>query len=245
MIKKIIIFALFLFAILPFIHSVFAQDQNNNVNIYFFWGDGCPHCAREKPFLEKLESRYSNLKVNQFEVWYNKENADLLKKVVNKFGIDVSGIPFTVIGDDYIVGYFSDETTGKEIENKVLYCFQNECPDVAEEAKEPKEQPPSGKINLPFFGEMEPKNFSLPVLTIMIGALDGFNPCAMWTLLFLISLLLGIKDRKRMWILGSAFIIASASVYFLFMAAWLNLILFLGLIVWIRVVIGFIVHSVN
>lgn len=73
-----------------------------------------------------------------------------------------------------------------------------------------------------------------------MGALDGFNPCAMWTLLFLISLLLGMKDKKRMWILGATFIVASASVYFMFMAAWLNLILFLGLVIWVRIIIGLI-----
>lgn len=57
-------------------------------------------------------------------------------------------------------------------------------------------------------------------------------------LLFLISLLLGMKDKKRRWILGSAFIGASAFVYFLFMAAWLNLLLFIGFIVWVRILIG-------
>jgi len=71
-----------------------------------------------------------------------------------------------------------------------------------------------------------------------MGAVDGFNPCAMWTLLFLISLLLGLKDRRRMWTLGIAFIVASAFVYFLFMAAWLQIILFLGFIVWVRTAIG-------
>jgi hypothetical protein len=71
-----------------------------------------------------------------------------------------------------------------------------------------------------------------------LGALDGFNPCAMWALLFLISLLIGMENKKRMWIFGSTFIIASAFVYFLFMAAWLNLLLFIGFIFWIRVIIG-------
>ena len=71
-----------------------------------------------------------------------------------------------------------------------------------------------------------------------MAALDGFNPCAMWVLIFLISLLLGMANRKRMWILGSAFILASAAVYFAFMVAWLNILLFLGLIIWIRIAIG-------
>ena len=82
------------------------------------------------------------------------------------------------------------------------------------------------------------KNFSLPLLTVILGGLDGFNPCAMWTLLFLISLLLGMENKKRMWILGSAFIISSALVYFMFMVAWLNLLLFLGFIVWVRISVG-------
>lgn len=94
------------------------------------------------------------------------------------------------------------------------------------------------KINVPFFGELDAASFSLPAITVIMGALDGFNPCAMWALLFLISLLLGIKNRRRMWILGSAFIVSSALVYFLFMAAWLNLILFFGFIVWVRLAIG-------
>lgn len=108
----------------------------------------------------------------------------------------------------------------------------------ASSAQEPEDAKPSTTIKLPLLGEIDAMDFSLPMLTIIMGALDGFNPCAMWTLLFLISLLLGIENRKRMWLLGSAFIIASASVYFLFMSAWLNLILFLGFVAWVRILIG-------
>ena len=93
-------------------------------------------------------------------------------------------------------------------------------------------------IKVPFFGEIDAASLSLPAITVLVGALDGFNPCAMWALVFLISLLLGIKNKKRMWIFGSAFIVASAFVYFIFMAAWLNLILFFGFIVWVRLAIA-------
>ena len=94
------------------------------------------------------------------------------------------------------------------------------------------------KLHLPLIGEISTRDLSLPALTILLGALDGFNPCAMWTLVFLIGLLVGMKDTLRMWMLGSAFIIGSAAVYFVFMAAWLNLLLFLGSLTLIRVVIG-------
>ena len=93
-------------------------------------------------------------------------------------------------------------------------------------------------ITLPVFGEIHTRNVSLPLFTIMMGAVDGFNPCAMWVLIFLIGLLVGLEDRWRMWILGGTFIVASAGIYFLFMTAWLNLLLFLGFIFWVRVIVG-------
>lgn len=86
----------------------------------------------------------------------------------------------------------------------------------------------STNFSIPFLGSFDAKDFSLPVLALTIGFLDGFNPCAMWVLLFLISLLLGLKDRRKMWLFGTVFIVASALVYFLFMTAWLNAFLFLG-----------------
>jgi hypothetical protein len=62
-------------------------------------------------------------------------------------------------------------------------------------------------------------------LTIVLGAVDGFNPCAMWVLVFLIGLLVGMRDPVRMWSYGAAFLLTSAAVYFAFMAAWLNIVL--------------------
>lgn len=97
------------------------------------------------------------------------------------------------------------------------------------------ESPVSPIFTVPFFGEVDARSFSLPVLAAIMGILDGFNPCALWTLLFLLSLLLGMTSRVRMWILGFAFIVASALVYFLFMTAWLHLVLFLGFILWVRI----------
>jgi glutaredoxin len=94
------------------------------------------------------------------------------------------------------------------------------------------------KMALPILGEIDIKNFSLPILTIVLAFLDGFNPCAMWVLLFLVSLLFGMKNKKKLWIFGLVFLFTSAFVYFLFMTAWLNLFMFLGFIFWVRLAIG-------
>lgn len=244
---KKILFILFLVAWL-FIpqQNVFAQDSSET-NIYFFWGDGCPHCAKAKPFLKKLDEQNSNVILYDFEVYYNRNNQKLLQEVSKNLNTNISGVPAIIIGDQVIIG-FSETITPAEIERRVETCLQIGCPDETGKILgiEKNDLVPlasdknieSSKIKVPFFNEIETKDFSLPVLTIILGALDGFNPCAMWVLLFLISLLLGMKDKKRMCILGGAFIVASAFVYFLFMAAWLNLILFLGFIVWIRILIG-------
>ena len=220
------------------------NNPENKVDLYFFWANGCPHCSNEKEFLKELEQKYSTLEIHYLEVTRDRESIELLEKVGKELDVNISGVPFTVTGEHYFVGY--NEQTGVAIEEAVQCALQNGCYDTvgslitsATPFPEPqKVKTIPEKIELPFIGEMETKNISLPMLTIIIGALDGFNPCAMWVLIFLISLLLGMKDRKRMWILGSIFIVTSAFVYFLFMSAWLNLILFLGFIVWIRIAIG-------
>lgn len=250
--KKLINFTLFtLFSILLFslIGSItYAQEINNSdeVNLYFFWAEGCPHCSAEKIFLSELEEKYPNLNIYSLEVTKSRENAELLAKVGKELNADVSGVPFTVVGKQYFIGWYNEETTGKAIEDAIQCAIKNHCADVVSGLITPitqKEQPVNKKaipekLNLPIIGEVETKNLSLPLLTILIGGLDGFNPCAMWVLLFLISLLFGMQNKKKMWIFGSVFIAASAFVYFLFMAAWLNILLFLGFVFWIRLLIG-------
>lgn len=107
----------------------------------------------------------------------------------------------------------------------------------------PVSEPPSlpdapQRFSVPVLGDIDAQSVSLPLLAVVMGILDGFNPCALWTLLFLLSLLLGMTSRKRMWVLGIAFIVSSAFVYFLFMTAWLHLVLFLGFILWVRLAIA-------
>lgn len=238
-----IFFVLFLLAFLT--RPTFAQE-NKAVNIYFFWVKGCPHCAREKIFLKSLQGKYENLEVKSFEIGSNQGNIQLLKKIGEKLQVDVSGLPFTVVGKYHFTGFLDEQTTGKSIEEAVLCHMRDGCPDLVADLLAPLTSPVLGgktqaipqKVNLPFIGTLETRNLSLPIFTIVIGLLDGFNPCAMWVLLFLISLLLGMKDRKKMWILGITFIITSGFVYFLFLSAWLNFFLFLGFVLWIRLIIG-------
>lgn len=236
-----------------FAMPVAAQSEPyQELNLYFFWGEGCPHCAKEKIFLENLKEKYPGLKIYEFEIWHNSDNVKILQEVGEELKADISLIPFTVVGEKYNTGYLSDETSGADIEDIIKYALRHKYRDVAGEITgivKPSEPTPTielgseeqqipEKITLPVFGEIAVKNFSLPILSAIFGILDGFNPCAMWTLIFLIGLLLNMKNKKRMWVLGGTFIAASAGIYFLFMTAWLNLFLFLGMIFAIRLAIG-------
>lgn len=237
---------LLMFILLFSLQCDFTSAQDYELNIYFFWAEGCPHCTGEKLFLTKLEQKYSNIDIHRLEVTKNKENAELLMKIGKELNVDISGVPFTVIGDKHFIGWYDEETTGKAIEEAVQCAIKDHCTDIVsglitpitqnEQALNQKTIPKT--LNLPLLGEIETKNLSLPILTILIGGLDGFNPCAMWVLLFLISLLLGMENRKKMWVFGAIFIAASAFVYFMFMATWLNVFLFLGFIFWVRLSIG-------
>ncbi len=241
----------FLFTVLALVLFWPLKSWASQATLYFFYGDGCPHCAAEEDFLERLKTQGYSFEVKAFEVWYNQENRDLLSRVAGQLKIPAPGVPFNVIGSKVIIGYLNDETSGAELKAALDYCLTNSCADVvAPEIEELFIAPAKTdngqaalantleKITLPVFGQLELKSVSLPLITAMIGLLDGFNPCAMWVLIFLISLLLGMQNKKRMWILGATFIIASGAVYFIFMAAWLNLLLFIGLIVWVRLIIA-------
>ena len=250
--QKILLIVSLLILFLPSSNILAQEDAevlDNTINIYFFWGEGCPHCEKEEVFLNKIEEKYDDVRVYDYEVWGSRENLNLMKEFGRRLNADVRGVPFTVIGENYIIGWLNDEYTGKQVEDAIDCARNNRCTDLGVEIlnpvqeKEEREEQVIGipdRMKLPLIGEIETKNFSLPLLTVVLGSIDGFNPCAMWTLVFLISLLLGLKDRKRMWILGIVFIATSAFVYFLFMAAWLNFILFIGMVTWVRVVIGLI-----
>lgn len=93
-------------------------------------------------------------------------------------------------------------------------------------------------INLPLLGNFDISNASLPVLTVVLGLIDGFNPCAMWSLVFLLTLLIKTKERKKVWLIGGTFIFVSGSIYYLFMIAWLNAFLFISYLTVARWVIG-------
>ena len=248
---KKILFVLFLFFLVLFF-PLFVEAKED-VTLYFFHGDGCPHCREENKFLKKMSKKYSNLNIVKYEVWYNEENSALLDKVFDAYKINVSGVPTTIIGDTYISGY--DDTIGDKIERAIEYYSSHKSDDYVSKISDgsftqddfPKkngflEQEKSYdkemSFNLPFFGKINLKTASLTTAAVVIGLIDGFNPCAMWILLFLISVLMGMNNKKRMWILGITFLLTSALVYLGIMLSWIEIVVKITAIIWIRNIIA-------
>ncbi len=222
--KKYLFLSLILvagFFLFPYFVS-YAQDQK--ITLTLFHGEECSHCQAERAFLKDLKKEMPDLEVKEYEVWHNESNQKFFSETAQKLGIDAAAVPLTIVGDKYLIGFDKPENSGKKIKEML---------GVGE--KTDKE----GVIST-IFGSINIKNFSLPVLAVVVGTLDGFNPCSMWSLLVMLTLVIATGSRKKVWLVGWTFIITSAVSYFLFMSAWLNVFIFLGFLTIIRIIVGLI-----
>ena len=214
---------------LPSARAADGTEQKGAVIVTFFWGEGCPHCEKERAFLQELRSRRPWLVVRDFEVWKNRENAALYRRVLQAARITRGGVPLTVVGTLVYLGF--NEQNRRWIEETVAFCRESGCPDGAALAGAAALTAPgagNGAVAIPFLGTIDASTVSLPLFTVIIAGLDSFNPCAFFVLLFLLSLLIHARSRRRMLIIGGVFVIISGIVYFLFMAAWLSLFMVIG-----------------
>ena len=243
--KKFLILLIALLLVIP--TSVNASETV--IDIYLFYSNTCPHCAREKEYLSDLQENDPNINVYMYEVSENQDNSDLLDKVQTLIDGETPYIPYTVIGSQYRVGF--NNSTKLEIENIIKTYREGGYVNVVggiidgsitedniNTYLEESEVEVDDTVDIPLLGKVDPKSVSLPILSIVMGLVDGFNPCAMWVLIFLISMLLNMKDKKRMWFLGVSFLLTSSMVYLLFMLAWLNIVMSISEIRWVQILIA-------
>lgn len=236
--KKIFSLLLILVLLLPFSVLALTEDYQNKmasitnteiedgkVNFYLFKGEGCPHCADEEKWLQDIKKEYKDyVNFYEFEVWYDENNSKMMEKAKEIFDFSGPGVPFTVIGDKYYSG-FSD-SIGMMMENTINDYLNTEINDDFNK-----------KIDIPILEKVNMKNSSLGIIAIVLGFVDGFNPCAMWILLFLINMFLGTKDKKKSWILGFTFLVISAFIYFLSMLG-INVIIGVATVGYLKIAIA-------
>lgn len=244
--KKYLIFIFLL--LMPF--TVLAETKT--INVHLFYQNGCSHCDAEKEFFEKYLEENKDVKLYTYNIYGTSKEKRIFKDAQVAVSKKASGVPYLAIGSQVIIGYGTDKTTGEDIKNIIDFYRENNYRDLVGEVAFKKDEPSSEdkhssssnkeeneyvqeEINVPILGKINPKKVSLPLLAVIIGFVDGFNPCAMWILIFLISMLFGMKNQKRMWVLGLTFIGVSAFVYFLFMVGWLELAEYLNSVKYFRI----------
>ncbi|WP_339132826.1 MAG: hypothetical protein WGN25_11190 [Candidatus Electrothrix sp. GW3-4] len=236
--KKYLVLALCCLGIGISLVEQYAQEHTTapEQGIVFFFHRQCPHCQQQKKFNPYLKAKYPELHWTEYDT-ANREHAQIFARYARERGMDQRhlGVPMTFIGPYVISGFDSGETTGAMLE-QAIRAYLEDDPSLMEGAA--LNGKGSETVELPILGEIRHSEYSLFSLAVLLGLVDGFNPCAMWVLVYLISIVLTLKSRKKIWLLVGTFVGASGILYFLFMTAWLNAFLFLGYLRILTLLIG-------
>lgn len=204
--------------IILFLSSLtYSTTLDSNTCIYFFYGNGCSHCAKIEPYLNELELKYENLEIQRFEIYSNRENASLLNKYFDSYNIPIDnrGIPVIFISNKHLLGNNEIE---KNLEKEIIKNQGSACPVLKENA---------------------PKLSELSLLTIIGAAfVDSINPCAIAVLLILLGALIATGDKKRALKAGIAFTVSIYLAYFLFGLGLFSALQITGISFWFFKAIG-------
>ncbi|MFQ6117518.1 MAG: hypothetical protein ACE5LQ_04555, partial [Candidatus Bipolaricaulia bacterium] len=169
------------------------------IPLYYFYGLNCPHCAKIEPLLEELAARYPEVAFHSFEVYYDKDNQELFKDFVARFGLEKTAVPLVFIGEEAFLG---ERAIRGGLEEAIQYYLNDEPIDARTVNK-------AG-------AEVALLRTELTIPVVIVAALaDSINPCAFAVLIFLLTYLLALGARRRMLRVGLTYIAVVFIVYFL------------------------------
>lgn len=219
--------------------------------IYFFWAEGCPHCAEERALLDLIIARTDNTELRAFELLHSRDNARLLLAFAQRFGYKARSAPATFVGNRYWVGFTNE--IGNEIDSYIMTCRTSTCPDAAGYRASSKPAKPRDKkaetvtaekakvaetplfLDVPVFGRLLLAKGALWTNTALIAFADGFNPCSLWVLTMLLALIIHTGSRRKVFLIGSVFLTVTSLVYVAFIAGIFSIMQLVGLVTWVRI----------
>ncbi|QWC00265.1 hypothetical protein KHQ88_01470 [Mycoplasmatota bacterium] len=229
-------------SVLFFPFNVNAETENDIV-IHYFMEESCLNCKEVSEYFEEHLSDMEDISIRYYDV-FDDENYDLWEDSLEAFERSYKTVPYVVIGGTDLQG----TTEIKAYILDIIEYYQNnpDYVDVVEKINHDQVllpgdfilNPVKKVISLPIIGEINLASFSLFLGAIFIGLIDGFNPCAMWVLIFLITMLINLKNRKRIWILGLTFILTSGIIYYVIMISWLQVLVNFAMIQIFQILIG-------
>ena len=248
MFKKIAL-TLLTFGSLIFTQNASAQEMSleKKIPINVFVRENCRHCADEEAFLTELSKTRDDLEITYHDIG-EKVHKEHFLQITELEGISKT-TPITLVGNVIIQGFDSAETTGERIEKLVELSEKIETLDFPtyiaqggsgkveiiegatcdEDGNVPCEIDTGYLVSIPFFGVVNLQTYSLGTMSVLLGFVDGFNPCAMWVLVTFLLVLIQIGDKRKMFQVAGIFIFAEAIMYYLILNVWLTTWDFVGL----------------
>lgn len=184
--------------------------------------DTCPHCAAALMWLEGVRAERPDLDMRLHVVNRDPVARERLVALARERGLTAVGVPAFLIGERLLIGWQGAEVTGAQLLAALPPPPARQPPATASRA------PPTDAVSAPLLGTISAGRLGLPLFTVALGLIDGFNPCAMWALLLILAILLRLRDRRRMLVIGGTFIAVGGLLYFAFLAAWLEFFLLVG-----------------
>ncbi|MBI5775773.1 MAG: glutaredoxin family protein, partial [Nitrospirae bacterium] len=173
-------------------NSAAGSEAASPPEIEVFVREGCPHCAAAKLFLNNLQQERPGLRIVIRDVAQDPAARARLNELGSLTGTRVSGVPVFHIRGELLVGFAGEDTTGRQLRT------------LLDQPSPSRAEPDS--IDTRWFGRLSVQDLGLPAFTLALGLLDGFNPCSMWVLLFMLSMLATLQDRWKMLLIAGTFI---------------------------------------
>ncbi|QQS15384.1 MAG: glutaredoxin [Candidatus Moraniibacteriota bacterium] len=210
----------------------------------------CAHCQEEEKFLSELSARRDDFSVKLYDI--DREGKELFDRITALEQLP-KATPVTIVGGVIIQGFDASDTTGKRIESlldaskgKEQVTFDQYLAMDSERRASKAEQVAGAScadgtvcafpnaesylVSLPFIrSAVDVSKFSLPMLSVVLGFVDGFNPCAMWVLVTFLVLLAQTGSRKKLIQVAGLFIVAETVMYYLILNVWFTTWNFIGL----------------
>ncbi len=238
------------------------QAAAQDTAVVLFWGEGCPHCAVAKPFLEGL-AREHGVGMRSFEIYGDEDARRLFAAAGRSYGFEPRGVPTILIGDEVFVGYA--ETMDDTLGGRVAACAAGGCADpmrrilatmvgaagsrvpsvlgstgdtLAADAAAAPATPGLGSVDLPLVGAVNLQGRSPLATTALIALVDGFNPCSLWVLSLLLAVVVNTGSRRKLLLVGLSFLGTAALVYALFIAGLVNVLGLVASLAWVRAAVA-------
>lgn len=223
------------------------EPGDETVEITLFWGRECPKCEAEREWLGDVAQDY-DLDRTEYEVWHDGDNRELFQRTADDLGFEAGAVPTTIIGERVWIGY--TDSIGEDIADAIQLASRGEpvppgvygqagtgtCDQSEGLACDPGET--GAEIDVPLIGTVALDDQNLLVSTLIIGFVDGVNPCSLWVISVLLTIVVRTASRRRVLAIGTTFLLVTAGMYALYMAGIYSALTVVGFLGWIQIVVA-------